>query len=137
MFFSSIKKINRLLSKGMSNVYLKVVINKNWLSQDLDFLILRNFSSGRFRGSPTHISLKFKTSWCNLKKEVWEWKHVWLFYYNSFEWSYNVLMAQSPCFLLNKNINFKKSEMKSRIENSTHSFSSILCNVCFALRKCF
>ena len=68
MFFSSIKKINRLLSKGMSNVYLKVVINKNWLSQDLDFLILRNFSSGRFRGSPTHISLKFRTSWCNLKK---------------------------------------------------------------------
>ena len=36
MFFSSIKGINRLISKGMSNIYLKVTIivqlkNGNWL----------------------------------------------------------------------------------------------------------
>ena len=37
MFFSSIneinsllKEINRLLSKGMSSIYLKVTIEKNW-----------------------------------------------------------------------------------------------------------
>ena len=28
-FFNSIKKINRLISKGMSNIYLKVTIEKN------------------------------------------------------------------------------------------------------------
>ena len=29
VFFSSIKGINRLISKGMSNIYLKVTIEKN------------------------------------------------------------------------------------------------------------
>ena len=31
------KKINRLLSKGMSNIYLKITIEKNWPSQNVDF----------------------------------------------------------------------------------------------------
>ena len=42
MFFSSIneinsllKEINRLLSKGMSSIYLKVTIEKNWRTQKL------------------------------------------------------------------------------------------------------
>ena len=42
MFFNSVKEINRLrkkiLSKGMSNIYLKVAIEKNWRTQFLDFL---------------------------------------------------------------------------------------------------
>ena len=29
MFFSSIKEISRLISKGMSNIYLKAIIEKN------------------------------------------------------------------------------------------------------------
>ena len=33
MFFSSIKGINRLISKGLSNVYLKVTTEKNWHTQ--------------------------------------------------------------------------------------------------------
>ena len=44
MFFSSIKWINRLISKGMSNIYLTVTIDKNWLSQNFDFLGLKNLS---------------------------------------------------------------------------------------------
>ena len=52
MFFNSIKEmdrlkkeINRLLSKGMSNVYSKVTIEeKNWLSQNFIFLGLKNLS---------------------------------------------------------------------------------------------
>ena len=42
MFFSSIneinsllKEINRLLSKGMSSIYFKVTIEKNWRTQKL------------------------------------------------------------------------------------------------------
>ena len=31
-------------------------------------------------------------------------------------------MSGSPCILLNKNINFSKSETESKIENPTHSF---------------
>ena len=38
MFFNLIEEINRLLSKGMSNIYLKVTIEKNWRYQNLDFL---------------------------------------------------------------------------------------------------
>ena len=44
MFFNSVieknklwKEIYRLLRKGMSNIYLKVTIEKNWRSQTLIF----------------------------------------------------------------------------------------------------
>ena len=44
MFFSSIKEINRLISKGMSNISLEVTIEKNW-SQNFDYLSLKQFVS--------------------------------------------------------------------------------------------
>ena len=44
MFFSSIKEINRLINKGMSNIHLRVTIDKNWHSQNFDFLDLNNLS---------------------------------------------------------------------------------------------
>ena len=61
MFFDSVKKINRLreeinslLSKRISNIYLKVAIDKNWHSQNFDFLSLKNLSPGQFWGALTH-----------------------------------------------------------------------------------
>ena len=55
MFFNSVKEINRLrkernrlISKGMSNIYLKVIIEENWHSQNFDFLSLKNLSPGQF-----------------------------------------------------------------------------------------
>ena len=48
MFFSSIKKINNLISKGISNIYIKVTIEKNWRSQNFNFLSLTNFSPVQF-----------------------------------------------------------------------------------------
>ena len=57
MFFPSVKQIgglrkeiNRLLSKGMSNNYLKVT-KKNRRSQKFDFLNLKNLSPVQFLGS--------------------------------------------------------------------------------------
>ena len=62
MFFNSIKKIDRLrkeintlLSTGMSNIYLKVTIEeKNWRSQNFNFLGLKTLSPCQFWGSPAH-----------------------------------------------------------------------------------
>ena len=55
MFFSSIKEINMLISKGMSNIYLKVTIEKNWCSQNFDFLSLKSLSKiVSFWGAPIH-----------------------------------------------------------------------------------
>ena len=49
------KEINRLLSKGIPNFYLKVTIGeKNWRSQNFDFLGLKNVSPGQFWGTPTY-----------------------------------------------------------------------------------
>ena len=57
MVFTSIKETNRLrkevdrlLSKGMSNIYLKVSIEKNWRSQTFDFLSLKHLSPGQILG---------------------------------------------------------------------------------------
>ena len=57
MFFHAVKEINRLrkeinrlLRKGMLNIYLKVTIEKNCRSQNFDFLSLKNLSPGQFLG---------------------------------------------------------------------------------------
>ena len=60
MFFSSIKGINRLISKGMSNIYLQVTIEKNGCPQNIDFPSLKNLSLGQFFsfcGAPTHADI--------------------------------------------------------------------------------
>ena len=58
MLFSSIKIINKLIGKRMSNIYLKVTIEKNWLSQNFDFPSLKNSSPGQFFwGVPTHADM--------------------------------------------------------------------------------
>ena len=76
MVFSSIQKINRLLkeinrllSRGMSNIYFKVIIEKKLGTHNFDFLSLESLSSGQFLGSSnlTQISLSFQTSCCYLK----------------------------------------------------------------------
>ena len=57
MFFNSVKEINslrreinRLLSKGMWNIYLKFTIEKNWRSQNFNFPSLKNLSPGQVFG---------------------------------------------------------------------------------------
>ena len=70
MFFSSIKGINRLLSKGMSNIYLKAAIEKNGRSQNFDFLCLKKLSPDQFLLQLTQILLNFKTFCCCLKIKV-------------------------------------------------------------------
>ena len=59
MFFSSVKEIKRLISKGISSIYSKITIEKNWL---------QSFLQVRFWVAPTQaVSLNFDTSSCNLK----------------------------------------------------------------------
>ena len=50
MFFSSIKGINRLISTGMSNIYLKVALETNWRPQNFNFLSLKKSTPGQFFG---------------------------------------------------------------------------------------
>ena len=45
------KEISRLLRKGMSNIYLKVTIEKKWHTQNFDFKSLESLSPGQFFGS--------------------------------------------------------------------------------------
>ena len=61
MFFDSVKEINRLrkeihrlLSKGMSNIYVKATVEKIWGSQIFNFLSL---SPGQILRAPTHKDL--------------------------------------------------------------------------------
>ena len=58
MFFSSFNGISRLISKGMSNIYLKVTTERIWRSQIFNFLRLKNLSPGQFLGgAPTHVDM--------------------------------------------------------------------------------
>ena len=50
---------------------------------------------------------------------------MWLFNYFNFERSYEVFVMtkyKSPCILLNKNVNFNKTETKAKMEYPAHSF---------------
>ena len=49
--FSSIKEINSIFNKGMSNIYLEVSIEKKWRTQNFGFLNLESSSPGQFLGS--------------------------------------------------------------------------------------
>ena len=122
--YGLIKERNRLISKGTSNIYLKITIEKNWRSQNFNFLSLKNSSPGQLLGSSNsgiyHWILKFLIA--TPKSEIWEQKYMWFLYYFNFERNYDVLKPKSACFLLNKNINFNKNETVSKIENSTHAF---------------
>ena len=57
MFFSSIKGINRLVSDGMWNIYLEVIIEEIWLSQNIDILSLKICLQASFWGAPTHADI--------------------------------------------------------------------------------
>ena len=57
MFFGSFKEINRPASKGMSNICLKVTIEKKRHFQNFDFLSLKNSSPGQFFGAPTRADI--------------------------------------------------------------------------------
>ena len=121
MFFSSIKEINRLLIKGMSNV-IDVIIDKKY-TQNFDFLNLKNVW-----GAQTHADItEFSNFLLQLKNQRPENKAMCgcsIIFYP--ERSYDTLSSKSLSFLLNKNIiNFNKNEMESKIENLTHSFREI------------
>ena len=67
MLFNSIKEINTLINKGMSNIYLKVTIKKKRCFQNI-FKFKKVVSRSVFGELQLkHISLNFKTSCCNLK----------------------------------------------------------------------
>ena len=139
MFFSSIKEINRLwklinrlLSKGMANIYLKFTIEKKWGIQTFDFLNLKSSSLGQFLGnSNSQRYLIFKLLVAILKSDVWEQSCTWLFYlfiylfiFTFYFWkNFDVLNWKIPCFLLK--IKFNKNETELKMENPNHSFSGI------------
>ena len=77
MFFNSIKEINklrreihRLLSKGMSNIYLKVTIEKKWVTENFDAICLKSSSPGQIWGAPTNADItEYSKFFKQLKKQ--------------------------------------------------------------------
>ena len=51
------KELNRLLSKRMSNIYLKFIIEKNWHFKNFDFLSLGIYHQVTFCEVPTHADV--------------------------------------------------------------------------------
>ena len=130
MFFSSIKRINRLISKGTSNIYLKLLLRKKWRSQNFDFLSLRSLSPGKFLGSSNSCRyiLILKLLFTTYKWEIWEQNCVWLFCHHDSERNYDLLKSKGPCILLNKNITLikMKRNWKWKIPH-TVSYRRTLC----------
>ena len=71
-----------LLSQEMSNIYLKVIIEKEWRTQNFDFLSLESSSQGQFLGSSNSRNLKIR----DLRAKLYVafllfklWKKLWRF----------------------------------------------------------
>ena len=118
------KEINTLLSKGMSNIYLKVTIetfSKLRFSGFKKFVARSDLGSSNSRRYYWILKLLVATQ----ISDVWEQNCLWLFCYFNFERSYDVLKSKIPCILLSKNKNFDNNETESRMEDATHSFREI------------
>ena len=118
------QKMNRLMSKGMTNIYLKVIIEKNWRSQNFDFLSLKNCVSGSVFGEfqPKQISLNFRTSCCNWKFRNLGAKLCVVFLLLKFWrvlWHFQV--KESMCLVEKKNFNKNETELKNG-KSQTHVF---------------
>ena len=57
MFFSSIKKINRLIRKGMYNINVKVTAEKTNVLKTFHFLSLNHSSPGQFLEGSNHADI--------------------------------------------------------------------------------
>ena len=130
--------MNRFLTKGMSNIYIKVLLRQTDVLK-LQFVKFKKFVIRSVFGKlqPTQISLNFKTSFktsfsfrLQPKNERSESKTVLCYCFN-FEKSLDVLKWKCRCILLNKNINFNKNKTGSKwkilhtvLERPTLSFSS-------------
>ena len=134
MLFNSVKEINglrkernRWLSKSMTNIYLKVTVNRKWRTQNFDFKSLKSLSSNQifWELQLTQISLNFQTSCCNLKIRALGAKLCVAWYYFYFERNCDDLMSRSPCFLLEKTIKINKNETESKIVNPVHTFKEM------------
>ena len=54
----------------MPNIYVKATIEKNWRSQDFDFLSVKKLSPGHFGGAPTHADIiEFQNFLLKLKNQ--------------------------------------------------------------------
>ena len=76
----------------------------------------------------TQISLNFQTSCYNLKIRGLGanlWVDFLVFFFLE-----GIMTLKSPCFLLNKNINFNKNETKSKMESAAHRWT-----LCFSSYK--
>ena len=128
MFFSSIKEINTLLRKGMSNIYLKSNYWEKVKHSKLRFSKFKKLVFRSFLGKLqlTQISMNFQTSCC-MWKIMWGlgaklcvaillfslWKEIWRF-----------KIKESMIFAEQK-YSFNKNERESKMENITHSFTEM------------
>ena len=141
MFFNSIKEINRLRKeinrlwcKGMSSIYLKVIIetfSKLRFSEFKKFVTRSIYEELQL----TQILLNFKTFCYNLKTRGLGAKLRVAFLLLSFERNYDVLKSKSPCILLNKDITLIKTKQSRKwkiqhtvLERRTLCFSSYKLN---------
>ena len=51
-WFVELKKKKQVIVRGMSNTYLKIPNEKNFRSENFDFLSLKNLSAGHFLWNP-------------------------------------------------------------------------------------
>ena len=106
----------------MSNIYLRVTIEKKWRTQNFDFLSLKCLSPSLFCRASTHADIiKFPKFLLQLKNQRCGSKTVCCFFI-FFERNYDVLKSKNPCFSLKENIKFNKNETEFKLENPTYSF---------------
>ena len=94
----------------MSNICLKVTIEKKWDSQNFDFISSKVLLQVSFWRAPTHADIN----------------QFSIFFFVSISQGIITFYSQRVyAFMLNKNINFNKNETESKMENPTHSFREI------------
>ena len=125
MFVRSIKEISRLISKGMSNIYL----NSSYWEKltNCDFWSLKYLSPGQFLASS--ISHRYYWTLIFLLQLKSQWSLSKCLCYFCIQFSKELLCFKVREFMLffNKTVNFNKNETKLKVENPTCSFRGETC----------
>ena len=93
--FVELKKKKQVIVRGMSNTYLKIPNEKNFRSENFDFLSLKNLSAGHFLWNPN--------------SRRYHWNLLFCYFNCERNYEYDVLKSKNLWFLLNKNINLIKT----------------------------
>ena len=102
--FVELKKKKQVIVRGMSNTYLKIPNEKNFRSENFDFLSLKNLSAGHFLWNPN--------------SRRYHWNLLFCYFNCERNYEYDVLKVKESLVFVEQKYKLNKNETDSKMESA-------------------